>query len=160
MGQLKDELSKLDDVDAPNNLSSMFDDLDIGDFTGQIDGLDGALDLLGGGAKACGLALAGMFTASNNLSSMFDDLDIGDFTGQIDGLDGALDLLGGGAKACGLALAGMFTASVIDGAKSFDKAITDLEINLGVTEKQAENLHKKIKDFSDGGYDVGWCKKF
>ena len=49
----------------------------------------------------------------------------------------------------------MFTASIIDGAKSFDKAITDLEINLGVTEKQAENLHKKIKDFSDGGYNVG-----
>lgn len=107
VGQLKDELSKLDDVD------------------------------------------------DTNLSSMFDDLDIGDFTGQIDGLDGALDLLGGGAKACGLALAGMFTASVIDGAKSFDKAITDLEINLGVTEKQAESLHKKIKDFSDGGYNVG-----
>lgn len=107
VGQLKDELSKLDDVDAPNNLSSMFDDLDIGDLTGQIDGLEGALDLLGGGAKACGLALAGMFTAS-----------------------------------------------VIDGAKSFDKAITDLEINLGVTEKQAESLHKKIKDFSDGGYNV------
>ncbi len=92
---------------------------------------------------------------ATNLSSMFDDLDIGDFTGQIDGLDGALDLLGGGARACGLALAGMFTASVIDGAKSFDKAITDLEINLGVTEKQAESLHKKIKDFSDGGYNVG-----
>ena len=107
VGQLKDELARLDDVDTPN------------------------------------------------LSSMFDDLDIGDFTGQIDGLDGALDLLGGGARACGLALAGMFTASVIDGAKSFDKAITDLEINLGVTEKQAENLRSKIKEFSDGGYDVG-----
>lgn len=107
VGQLKDELARLDDVDTPN------------------------------------------------LSSMFDDLDIGDFTGQIDGLDGALDLLGGGARACGLALAGMFTASVIDGAKSFDKAITDLEINLGVTEKQAENLRSKIKGFSDGGYDVG-----
>lgn len=92
---------------------------------------------------------------TTNLSSMFDDLDISDFTGQIDGLDGALDLLGGGAKACGLALAGMFTASVIDGAKSFDKAITDLEINLGVTEKQAESLRSKIKEFSDGGYDVG-----
>lgn len=107
VGQLKDELARLDDVDTPN------------------------------------------------LSSMFDDLDIGDFTGQIDGLDGGLDLLGGGARACGLALAGMFTASVIDGAKSFDKAITDLEINLGVTEKQAENLRSKIKEFSDGGYDVG-----
>lgn len=107
VGQLKDELARLDDVDTPN------------------------------------------------LSSMFDDLDIGDFTGQTDGLDGALDLLGGGARACGLALAGMFTASVIDGAKSFDKAITDLEINLGVTEKQAESLRSKIKGFSDGGYDVG-----
>lgn len=92
---------------------------------------------------------------TSNLSSMFDDLDIGDFTGEIEGLDSGLDLLSLGAKGAGLALAGMFTASVIDGTKSFDKAITDLEINLGVTEKQAESLHKKIKDFSDGGYDVG-----
>lgn len=91
---------------------------------------------------------------TSNLSSMFDDLDIGDFTGEIEGLDSGLDLLSLGAKGAGLALAGMFTASIIDGAKSFDKAITDLEINLGVTEKQAESLHKKIKDFSDGGYNI------
>ena len=92
---------------------------------------------------------------TSNLSSMFDDLEIGDFTGQIDGLDGALDLLSGGASACGLALAGMFTASIINGAKNFDKAITDLEISLGITEKQAESLRSKIKEFSDGGYEVG-----
>ena len=100
--------------------------------------------------------LAGLDDANTpKLSSMFDGLDIGDFTGQIDGLDGALNILGGGAKACGLVLAGMFTASVINGAKNFDKAITDLEINLGITEKQAESLHSKIREFSDGGYEVG-----
>lgn len=91
---------------------------------------------------------------TSNLSSMFKGIDISNFTEQIEGLDGGLDLLALGAGGAGLALAGMITSSVINGAKEYDRIITDLEINLGATEQQAENLHSKIMSFSDGGYNI------
>ncbi|MGL5642083.1 MAG: phage tail tape measure protein, partial [Paraclostridium sp.] len=91
---------------------------------------------------------------TSSLSSMFEDIDIGDFTGQIDDLSGGLDLLSLGAKGAGLALAGMFAGSIVNGAKEYDKVITDLQINLGVTEGKAEDLHSKIMSFSDGGYNI------
>lgn len=91
---------------------------------------------------------------TSNLSSMFEGIDIGNLTGQIDELDNGLDLLSLGARGAGLVLAGMITGAVINGAKEYDKVITDLEINLGATEKQAENLNNKIMSFSDGGYSI------
>ncbi|CEP39722.1 phage tail tape measure protein [Paraclostridium sordellii] len=91
---------------------------------------------------------------TSNLSSMFEGIDISNFTGQIDGLDSGLDLLSLGAKGAGLALAGMITGVVINGAKEYDQVITDLEINLGKTEQQAENIHNKIMSFADGGYNI------
>ncbi|SCI12548.1 Phage-related minor tail protein [uncultured Clostridium sp.] len=91
---------------------------------------------------------------NSNLSSMFDGIDIGDFAGEIDGLSGGLDLLSLGAKGAGLALAGIFVSAVIDGAKDYDRLLTDLKITMGLTEEKAGDLQKKIMSFADGGYNI------
>lgn len=91
---------------------------------------------------------------NSNLSSMFDGIDIGAFAGEIDGLSGGLDLLSLGAKGAGLALAGIFVGAVIDGAKDYDRLLTDLKITMGLTEEKAGDLQKKIMSFADGGYNI------
>lgn len=91
---------------------------------------------------------------NSNLSSMFDGIDIGDFVGEIDDLSGGLDLLTLGAKGAGLALAGIFVGAVIDGAKDYDRLLTDLKITMGLTEEKAGDLQKKIMSFADGGYNI------
>lgn len=70
VSQFRKELNKLDNINT-NKLSLAFDsikdsinNIDIGDFTGEIGGLDNGLGLLSKGAIGCGLALAGMITAS------------------------------------------------------------------------------------------------
>lgn len=90
----------------------------------------------------------------SGLSDMFDGIDIGDFAGEIDGLSGGLDLLSLGAKGAGLALAGIFVGAVIDGAKDYDRLLTDLKITMGLTEEKAGDLQKKIMSFADGGYNI------
>lgn len=70
VGQFRNELRKLDDINL-EGIGSIFDsmkksigNIDLGNFTNQIDGLDNGLDLLSLGAKGAGLALGGMITAS------------------------------------------------------------------------------------------------
>lgn len=70
VSQFRKELNKLDNINT-SKLSLAFDsikdsinNIDIGDFTGEIGGLDNGLGLLSKGAIGCGLALAGMITAS------------------------------------------------------------------------------------------------
>ena len=70
VGQFRTELNQLDKIET-NGLNSMFDNLknsitsiELGEFTGEIGGLDDGLGLLSKGAIGCGLALAGMITAS------------------------------------------------------------------------------------------------
>lgn len=65
-----------------------------------------------------------------------------------------LGLLELSAKGAALALAVMITKSVIDGATSYDKAITDLQITMGITEKSAKDLYAAVKDISKGGYSI------
>lgn len=87
--QYRNELNELDDVNSNSeNSSSIFDSIkesmsgiDIGDFTGQIGGLDSALGLLKGGAVAAGAALAGMFVnnaidAAKEYDKVITDLQI------------------------------------------------------------------------------------
>ena len=70
VGQFRNELRQLDGIDL-DGVGSIFDsmkesigNIDLGNFTSQIDGLDSGLDLLSLGAKGAGLALAGMLVAS------------------------------------------------------------------------------------------------
>ena len=65
-----------------------------------------------------------------------------------------LNLLELGAKAAALALATVVTKKIIDSAVSYDKAITDLRITMGLTEESAKDLYNKINDISDGGYSI------
>lgn len=65
-----------------------------------------------------------------------------------------LGLLELSAKGAALALAVMITKSVIDGAISYDKAITDLQITMGITEESAKDLYATVKDISKGGYSI------
>lgn len=65
-----------------------------------------------------------------------------------------LGLLELSAKGAALALAVMITKSVIHGATSYDKAITDLQITMGITEKSAKDLYAAVKDISKGGYSI------
>lgn len=70
VGQFRNELRQLDGIDL-DGVGSIFDsmkesigNIDLSNFTSQIDGLDSGLDLLSLGAKGAGLALAGMLVAS------------------------------------------------------------------------------------------------
>lgn len=65
-----------------------------------------------------------------------------------------LGLLELSAKGAALALAVVITKSVIDGATSYDKAITDLQITMGITEESAKDLYAAVKDISKGGYSI------
>lgn len=65
-----------------------------------------------------------------------------------------LDFLELSAKGAALALAVVITKAVIDGATSYDKAITDLQITMGITEQSAKDLYAAIKDISKGGYSI------
>lgn len=70
VGQFRNELRQLDGIDL-DGVGSIFDsmkesigNIDLGNFTSKIDGLDSGLDLLSLGAKGAGLALTGMIVAS------------------------------------------------------------------------------------------------
>ena len=65
-----------------------------------------------------------------------------------------LNLLELGAKGAALAIATVVTKKIIDSAVSYDKAITDLRITMGLTEESAKDLYNKINDISDGGYSI------
>lgn len=65
-----------------------------------------------------------------------------------------LDFLELSAKGAALALAVVITKSVIDAAGTYDKAITDLQITMGITEDSAKDLYSAIRDISDGGYSI------
>ncbi len=70
VGQFRKELNKLDNINtnklsiAFNSIKDSINNINIEDFTGEIGGLDNGLGLLSKGAIGCGLALAGMITAS------------------------------------------------------------------------------------------------
>ena len=81
VGQFRNELRQLDDInlDAAGSIfysiKESIENIDLGNFTSQIDGLDGGLDLLSLGAKGAGLALAGMLVASTiNSAKEYDEI--------------------------------------------------------------------------------------
>lgn len=100
------------------------------------------------------LDIDGVGSIFDSIKESIGNIDLGNFTGQIDSLDGGLDLLSLGAKGAGLALAGMLVTSTINSAKEYDKILTDLQIELGLTEDKASDLQSKIMSFSDGGYNI------
>lgn len=65
-----------------------------------------------------------------------------------------LNLLELGAKGAALAIATVVTKKIIDSAVSYDKAITDLRVTMGLTEESAKDLYDKINDIADGGYSL------
>lgn len=68
------------------------------------------------------------------------------------GIDlGILEL---GAKATALALATLITKKIIESAGTYDKAITDLQITMGLTEESAKDLYDSINDITDKGYSI------
>lgn len=68
------------------------------------------------------------------------------------GIDlGILEL---GAKAAALALATLITKKIIESAGTYDKAITDLQITMGLTEESAKDLYDSINDITDKGYSI------
>lgn len=85
----------------------------------------------------------------------FSKIDIGSFIQDVtDGATG-LDLLSLSAKGAALAIASLFAKEVLAGAIEFDSAILDLQLSLGATRKEAEDLVKEINNIaSDGGYSV------
>ncbi|WP_312288152.1 phage tail tape measure protein [Terrisporobacter sp.] len=80
--------------------------------------------------------------------------NLSEFVGLADNAGVNLSLLELGAKGAALAIAGVITSKVIEGAGSYDKAITDLQITMGYTEEQAQDLLRTINRFSDGGYNI------
>lgn len=65
-----------------------------------------------------------------------------------------LSLLELGAKSAAIAVASIFAKQVYDGAISYDNAITDLRISLGLTEESAKSLLDTINNVTDGGYSI------
>lgn len=65
-----------------------------------------------------------------------------------------IGLLEAGAKGAAIALVGMITKKIIDAAGTYDKAITDLKITMGLTEEKANELYDAISDIADGGYSI------
>ncbi|EQK42907.1 phage-related minor tail family protein [[Clostridium] bifermentans ATCC 638] len=65
-----------------------------------------------------------------------------------------LSLLELGAKSAAIAIAAIFAKQVYDGAISYDNALTDLRISLGLTEDSAKDLLNTMKDITDGGYSI------
>lgn len=65
-----------------------------------------------------------------------------------------LSLLELGAKSAAIAVAAIFAKQVYDGAISYDNAITDLRISLGLTEESAKSLLDTINNITDGGYSI------
>lgn len=65
-----------------------------------------------------------------------------------------LGLLEMGAKGAAVALAAVITKKIIDAAGTYDKAITDLQITMGLTEDAAKDMYNAIQDISDGGYSI------
>lgn len=65
-----------------------------------------------------------------------------------------LDFLELSAKGAALALAVVITKSIINAAGTYDKAITDLQITMGITEESAKDLYTSIRDIADGGYSI------
>lgn len=65
-----------------------------------------------------------------------------------------LSLLELGAKSAAIAIAAIFAKQVYDGAISYDNALTDLRISLGLTEDSAKDLLDTMKDITNGGYSI------
>lgn len=65
-----------------------------------------------------------------------------------------LNLLELGAKGAAIALATVVTSKIIEGAGTYDKAITDLQITMGITEESAKSLYREVHKITDGGYSV------
>jgi phage-related minor tail protein len=60
--------------------------------------------------------------------------------------------LAGLAKGAGAALVALVGKGAIEGAESYDNAITDLRINLGLTKNEAKTFYSEIGKAADGGY--------
>lgn len=128
-----------------NNLQRYSNDID--KTENDITGLSSQLNNLRGSLQGVADATESAFVdnSSSNLDK-FKDL------AKEAGVN--LDFLELSAKGAALALAVVITKSVIDAAGTYDKAITDLQITMGITEDSAKDLYSAIRDIADGGYSI------
>ena len=128
-----------------NNLQKYSNDID--KTENDITGLTNQLNKLKGSLEDTADATESAFT--DNSSSNLDRFkDLANETGV------NLDFLELSAKGAALALAVVITKSIIDGAKNYDKAITDLQITMGITEDSAKDLYSAVRNIADGGYSI------
>lgn len=144
---LKKKLSDKSDLIQKNinNLQKYSNDID--KTENDITGLTSQLNKLKNSLNDTADATESAFT--DNSSSNLDRFkDLADEAGV------NLDFLELSAKGAAAALAVVITKSIIDAAGTYDKAITDLEITMGITEDSAKDLYAAIRDIADGGYSI------
>ena len=128
-----------------NNLQKYSNDID--KTENDITGLTNQLGKLKNSLNDTAEATESAFT--DNSSSNLDRFkDLADEAGV------NLDFLSLSAKGAAAALAVVITKSIIDAAGTYDKAITDLQITMGITENSAKDLYAAIRDIADGGYSI------
>lgn len=130
-----------------NNLQKYSNDID--KTENDVKGLGKQLDNLKSSLVDTADAADNMSSSGEVGSSMLDK-----FKGLANDAGVDLGLLELGAKGAALALAVVITKSVIDAAGTYDKAITDLQITMGITEDSAKDLYSAIRDIADGGYSI------
>ena len=128
-----------------NNLQKYSNDID--KTENDITGLSNQLNNLKGSLQGVSEATESAFV--DNSSSNLDK-----FKNLANEAGVNLNFLELSAKGAALALAVVITKSVIDAAGTYDKAITDLQITMGITEDSAKDLYSAIRDISDDGYSI------
>ena len=130
-----------------NNLQRYSNDIDRTE--NDITGLGNQLNSLRSSLEGAADATEEMSSSGETGSSMIDGFkDLANEAGV------NLNFLELSAKGAALALAVVITKSVIDAAGTYDKAITDLQITMGITEDSAKDLYSAIRDIADGGYSI------
>ena len=130
-----------------NNLQRYSNDIDRTE--NDITGLGNQLNSLRSSLEGAADATEEMSSSGETGSSMIDGFkDVANEAGV------NLNFLELSAKGAALALAVVITKSVIDAAGTYDKAITDLQITMGITEDSAKDLYSAIRDIADGGYSI------
>lgn len=142
-------LEDLGDTTSVNKLSDALSNLSFdgfGDFTSEIDGLSGGLDLLSLGVKGCGLALAGMITNSAIQSAKDYDKAIFDLR---TGLGQTKEEAEKTAESLSdMATEGYEIDSLTDAYSTLSKVFKDM------SENELKTLSKDISLLNDMGYDT------
>lgn len=123
-------------------------------YSNDIDRTENDITGLGNQLNSLRSSLEGAADATESVSEASGNSKLGSFKDLANEAGVNLDFLELSAKGAALALAVVITKSVIDAAGTYDKAITDLQITMGITEDSAKDLYSAIRDIADGGYSI------